>query len=188
MTKTERPRCPDCDEHDLVCPNCDDNRPTASDVDAGWRILSPFDRWETVARTEGGGFSRVLIWTEETGPDQPWWYFPWSKLHAIRPEWTPHGRAVIRVVEHRWPDSPMYAIACIDTNHDPDYVDPSGVIVQASTPGRGKGWTVSHRPGGEVAVVVCDSKAKARSELRRLARQYAKTMGVKLVLPPKEKP
>jgi hypothetical protein len=178
-----RPGCPDCGIK-LVCPDCDDTRPTAEQMYEGWRILSPFHRWETVTlvRDEFGPYGPVLIWTKELGPGaQPWRYTRWTKMDAIRPPFVMHGTPEIRVYEHSWPDGPIYAVATMDTVVTMDLV-PEGLLVQATTPGRGKGWTVSHRPvvGEGPVVIACPSKAKARTQVRALARAYAKTMHVKV--------
>lgn len=184
--KTPRPTCPDCESRKLACPSCDDNRPTAEEIHAGWRIRSPFGRWETVERVQHDNqYAPVLIWTKESGPHQSWRYPSWRKLDATRPELTFNGTPEVRVFEYEWREGPMYAFATMDTIV-PDIVSGDGILVSARPLGPGKGWEVAHRPdGGDQVVIACNGKAKARSELRWLARQYAKKLGVKLTLPTK---
>lgn len=189
IEKTERPECPDCGDGKLTCPNCDDQRPTAEQVYPGWKILSPFDRWETIDRVDQANqYAPVLIWTKESGPEQPWKYPRWRHLHALAPVLVPHGKPEIRVVDYPWRDGPIYAAATIDTSYA-EVPAGEGILVQARPLGKGKGWEVAHWPGGGTPVTIHrDSKAQARAEVRRLAREYAKKFKVKLTLAPKEKP
>lgn len=187
--KTERPQCPDCGDGRLTCRNCDDQRPTAEHVWPGWKILSPFDRWETIDRIDQANpYASVLIWTEESGPEQPWKYPRWRHLDAIAPPLVVHGKPEIRVVDYPWRDSAIYAAATIDTSYA-EIVSGDGILVQASPLGKGKGWEVVHSPGGGPQVVIHrDSKAQARAEVHRLAREYARKFKVKLTLASEEKP
>lgn len=194
MTDNARPQCPNCGAG-LKCPSCDDLRPKAEEVYDGWRILSPFDRWELIERVDrpGGEYGPVLIYTAEVGPAQPWTYPRWVKVDATPPLLQLNGTPIVRVYEAEWADGPMYAYACLDTDHRrrrlPGGSD-AGVLVEARTRGRGHPWQVQHRPGGapEIVVTEHDSKAKARSELRRLAREFARLYKVKVVLPEKPEP
>ncbi len=186
-----RPGCGVCGTR-LVCHDCDDLRPTAEDLYGGWRLLSPFSRWETVTKTEhSAGGARVLVWTKESGA-RPWVYWYRTKVTAHAPEQHLHGRPEVRVTEHDFAGGLIYAFACLDTDQR-SYIDTTGVLVQATFVGRGKGWNVTHLPtdpatgdeGGQI-VTNFPTKAKARSELIRVARQLAHEYGVPLNIRPKD--
>ncbi len=183
-----RPSCPDCGT-ELACTHCDDNRPTAEDIYAGCRLLTPFDRWELVEKVDqpGGRYGPVLVWTKEltaAGAQRPWSFPRWRKVGMRRPESVYHGTPEIRVVEHDYRDGAMYAAATKDTNVG-ELLGDDGVLVMAhQLPGKGAGWEVVDHPAGHDTVKIhCDSKAEARSHVRRLARAYARAYGVKLTLP-----
>lgn len=183
---TPRQRCDNCGG-ELKCPGCEDIRPIAEDLYHGWTLLSPFDRWENVERVTrpNGDFGPVVVYTVQCGPEQPWRYTRWTKVDAVRPQMHLNGTPIIRIYEADWGDGPMYAYACIDTSHEglPHTLGAS-VLAQASTAGRGHPWKVQHNLGGSDTVVIeCASKAKARTELRAVARQYARLLKVKVVLP-----
>lgn len=186
MTERSRPRC-ECGIK-LQCRDCDDNRPTAGDIYAGWQIRSPFDRWETVTRTEHPEIGPVRIWTAESG-DRAWTFYDDKHLDATPPRQNLHGEPEVRVMEFDGANKPMAAVACLSTDHR---MHPGGdsLLVFASTSGRGRGWTVSYRSDDASSSIVTehDSKPKARSELRRVARQLAKRYGVRLALPEKKGP
>ncbi len=183
--KPDRPQCEVCGTK-LRCHDCDDQRPTALDVYAGWKLLSPFGRWETVTRVEVPEIGNAKIWTEEAG-ERPWGYWSNKHLNAFPPLLELHGAPEVRVLEFDWADGPMYAVACQSTDQRMG-VPSDGVLVQANTAGRGQGWKVQHLPTGATThtVTECASKAKARTELRRVARAFAKEYGVQLTLPVKE--
>lgn len=182
MRNPDRPGCEDCGSK-LICRGCDDARPTAEEICAGWRLMSPFDRWETVERVERPQIGPWRFWTVESGA-RPWHYWPDKRLNAFPPEQHLHGDPEIRIIEGLGGDGPMFAVACLSTSHRMD-IPPEGILVHASTPGRGRGWKVSHTPTGAATHTVTehDSKAKARTELRRVARALAKEYGVKLTIP-----
>ena len=182
---TERPRCPDCDDRRLVCVDCDEQRPKAEDLYQGWRLLTPFGRWETVTDAKSvGPYGPVVISTKET-PGYPWRYYASERVTATPPEqrWT-HGTPEIRVIEYTWSrDAPMYVIATTDSSHNRTVpLNSPSTLVQASFRGSGQGWGVQHRPDpmGDAVTIECPNKAKARSTMRALAREYAKKMGVKV--------
>lgn len=179
---TTRPTCEDCGSK-LVCRGCDDTRPTADDLYRGWRLLTPFGRYETIEKTSrpAGEFGPVVISTKET-PGYAWRYFKHEKVYATPPEadWT-HGTPEVRVFEGSWRDSAIYAIATSTATANPNMAGHT-ILAEAHDAGRGKGWKVHHRPEptNELVVIDCESKAKARSTVRALAREYAKKMGVKV--------
>ncbi|OKI52875.1 hypothetical protein [Micromonospora sp. CB01531] len=165
------------------CLGCDDVRPVAEKLAQGWRFVSPLNRWETVERVDQANeYAAVQVWTDKTGPDYSWSIPPWRKLDAVAPPWRPHGVPEIRVWEYDYArDAPMYAVVTLDTIYRPD-TDHALVEARYS---REDGWKVIHRPdGGEVVVIHCESKAKARSALRAAARQHAKALGVKVTVQP----
>lgn len=167
------------------CLGCDDVRPVARKLDAGWRFMSPVNRWETVERVEQANeYAPVQVWTDKTGSAYSWSLPPWSRLDAVAPPWRPHGVPEIRVWEYEFArDAPMFAVVTLDTVYRPDT---DHAVAQASYTREG-GWKVTHRPdgGGEVVVIDCGrSKAKARTALQRAARVHAKALGVKVVVQP----
>lgn len=180
------PTCLGCGG-DRKCLGCDDIRPEAEKLYAGWQFVSPLDRWETVVRTEQANeYAAVRVWTDKTGPDYSWRIPHYRRIDAVAPSpRTLHGKPEIRIVEFEYArDAPMYAIPTLDTVWRPDIDDH---LVEARY-SRGNGWTVTHRPdGGEPVVILCDSKAKARTALRAAARQHAAALGVKVVAQPAER-
>ncbi|MFI6228916.1 hypothetical protein ACIBCR_16555 [Micromonospora echinospora] len=163
------------------CLGCDDNRPVAEKLAPGWRFVSPLNRWETVERVERANeYGAVQVWTDKTGPDYSWSIRPWTRLDAVAPPWRPHGTPEIRVWEYDYArDAPMYAVVTLDTVYRPDT---DHALVEA-TYSRDTGWKVVHRPdGGEVVVIDCGNKAKARTALRAAARHHAKALGVKVAV------
>jgi hypothetical protein len=172
-----------------VCPTCGDTRATANQIWAGWRLRTPLGRWENVARVEQprGEYGPVLIWTEETGDQVPFRYWRLAKVDARPPELTFHGQPELRVHEMSWRDGPIYVIPTMNT-----FAAPLGggehVLVEARHV-KGEGWQVVHRPDpmtDDVVVIRFANKAKARAEVRRLGREYAKKMGLKLAVPKAE--
>lgn len=186
MREPKQPNCVDCGQ-ELACRECNDTRPTAGDLYAGWRILSPFDRWETIVKVEHPDrYGPVRVWTSELGEQIPWTFPAWRKMTAREPDTRMHGEPEIRVVEYDYArDAPMYAVATASTNRG-DIITGDGVLVRA-TYTRGEGWTVHHHwpdRGGPPEATRRGSKAAARTEVRRIAREYAKKMGgVKVTLP-----
>jgi hypothetical protein len=128
----------------------------------------------------------VRVWTDLTGPDYSWLIPRWRRLDAVVPPTrTLHGTPEIRIFEFEYArDAPMYAVTTLDTVWQPDLDDQ---LVEARYH-RDSAWTVTHRPdgGGDLVVVRCDSKAKARTALRAAARQHAEALGVKVVVQPKQ--
>jgi hypothetical protein len=175
-----KPACGDCGQT-LTCGGCDDQRPTADQLYAGWMLRTPLGRWEQVVKVDDklgylGG--PIFVYTEKSA-GHGWKYNPRHHVDAERPRFPLHGDPQVRVVELAGRDNAMYAVACLSTDqrNDPTY---AGVIAWASTPGRGEGWTVEPRFGdGPHKVVRCDSKREARTELRALARRYARALGAK---------
>lgn len=180
----QEPTCRSCGA-DKQCLGCDDTRPEAERLGPGWRFVSPLRRWETVERVEQASeYAPVRVWTDKTGPDYSWLIPRWRKLDAVAPLWGVNGTPEIRVVEYEYSrDAPMYAVATLDTVHRPDNDEP---LAEAHYSREG-GWRVTHRPagGGEVVSIACDSKAKARTALRRVAGEHAKALGVKVAVQPK---
>lgn len=185
-----RPSCGVCGTK-LICHDCDDLRPIADDLYRGWRLLSPFDRWETVDRVDYSGVGRVRVWTKESGK-RPWIYWKNTKVTAHSAEQVLNGKPEIRVTEYDWADGPIYAVACLDTDRRQAVASP-GVLAQATYVGRGKGWNVTHIPTEPDAagtdgqtVTNVPTKARARTHLVRVARQLAAEYGVPLSVTAKE--
>lgn len=95
---TTRPGCPEC-AATLTCPQCDDSRPDARDLSTGWRLRTPFGRWETITRAhQPHEYAPVLIWTNLSG-ELPYRYTRWTKVDATRPEWLIPGKPELRYFE-----------------------------------------------------------------------------------------
>ncbi len=192
MTRPEQaPVCARC-ETELECPDCKElRRPTtAHDIYAPGHLLTPFDRWETVERVErtSGGFY-VHVWTKECGPNFFWSYYQHDRVKFVPARTDGPAVPEIRVVEQDGRDGYMYVLA-IPQGRSYGLVPPApSVLAESRSGGRGKGWWVQTRPAGEAAEdgtisrhvpEVVDSKAQARSKLHKVARAYAKTLGVKV--------
>ena len=174
----QKPRCGGCGA-ELKCQGCDDIRACAEELYAGMRIRTPFGRWESITRvSRAGDYGPVFIYTTETSviPRQ---YHRWTKVEAREPERESGGRPEVRVTEYDWRTGAILAAATHDRMGSPSIGD-SGILVEAHTREGHSGWVVHHRPTPEGDVVQSHkpSKAAARTEVRRLAREYAKKMGV----------
>ncbi len=179
-----KPQCEGCGAT-LVCVGCDDVRPQAEDIYKGWRVRTPFGRWETVERVaQANEYAPVLIWTQETG-EVPWRYPRYRRLDARRPEETyGTGRPELRAVELSYDRAaPMFVVATREGWRE-GWQESECVLVEARFDGTARGWTVRHRPDleGEPVVLRRPSKAAARGELRRLGREYAKRMKVRFTV------
>lgn len=186
-SEPKQPNCEACGLQ-LSCPDCNDSRPTAADIYTGWLIRTPFGRWEEVRKVQHANqYAPVYIWTKETGETRPFRYWRWTKMDARRPmEATYAGTPEIRIVEYGWTDSPIYAVAT-HSKSSTSLIggNDAGVLVEGRFAGRGKGWHVVHHPDPATdnqETIQCASKAQARSKVRELGRQYAKQMGVKMVI------
>ena len=179
-----KPQCPECGKT-LACSSCEDTRPTAEDLDVGWRFVSPVGRWETVTHVDQPArFGPVVVTTDRTGRGYSYRLVRWEKLTAVPPQRPQHGEPEIRIVEYNWATGPIWAVPTLSTVN---VLRASGltVLVEAGFAGKGEGWKVTHYPAGgtEQIVIACESKAKARSTLIKLAREHAKALGVKVVIP-----
>ncbi len=186
----QQPNCQACGTT-LVCKDCNDDRPTVDDLYEGWRFRTPFGRWELVTKVERSksGYGNLLIWTQETGELEPWSMPGYRKVTGHPPEQGWGGTPEIRVIEFGYArDAPIYVVATTDANHAADITGDNGVLAQASYT-REEGWTVARRTmrfEDERQAISCSSKAKARTEIKRIARDYAKRMGVQMrVAPPR---
>ncbi len=191
------PRCPSCESRTLVCPGCDDTRPAADELYTGWMIVSPFNRWETVTRTERHQYGQILVYTDQTGDGFAWTYHASDRVTAVRPLLMSTGKPQIRIIEYAWADGPMYALATTSSVVAVNY-EASQCLVEARHLGRGKGWVVSHRRNGSSPPrfddatetnVVTDhvaTKAQARAALTRAARQIGKQLQVEVYVPGKK--
>lgn len=98
-----RPNCEECGTT-LRCRDCDDTRPTADDIDPGWQIRSPFDRWETVTKVERPQIGPVRIWTKESGT-RAWTFYASTHLDAARPTNRSRNRSRSRSLRYASPRS-----------------------------------------------------------------------------------
>lgn len=185
MTENEqKPTCESCGR-ELQCDGCDDTRPTAEDLGPGWRVLSPFGRWEDVERVaQENRYAPVQVWTKQAGPDFSWIYGRWEKIEARRPAWlTNRGEPEIRVLVSK-DDVRMYVAATTgDTRYGWSAPGSSAILAEAGNAGRGKGWWVWVSPTMGILTPPADeglTKDKARSELKRHAREFGKLLKVKV--------
>lgn len=179
----KEPTCRSCGGN-KKCVGCDDVRPRAEQLAPGWQFFSQMHRWETVERVEQANeYAPVRVWTDKTGPAYSWLIPRHRQLDAVAPPRRPHGTPEIRIVEYGYDRAaPMYAVLTVDTAYHAENKDP----VAEAHYSRENGWKVTHRPaGGDLVVIDCDSKAKARTALRAAARQHAKALGVKVTEQPK---
>jgi hypothetical protein len=179
ITDANRPACPACG-CGTKCTDCEDLRPNAEEIgDYGdWQIRSPFGRWEDVVRVVRPRFGQLSIFTKQSG-DQPWRYWATEKVNAVQ-RVTYSGDPEIRLLEGHGRDSLMWLTATQSTTISPK-VGGSAELAFANYIRDEHCWKVSHRRGDaeNPEIIVCESKAKARSKLKELGRAYAKTMGVK---------
>ncbi len=184
--QVQRPKCEDCGT-DLVCESCDDTRPKAEKLDAGWLILSPFNTWETVTKVEqANGYAPVRVWTAERGGEFSWEYPRWRKVDARKPltKWL-HGEPEIRAAVGK-DRTRMWVAATTDTTrHGWNYPEYESILAEAGHEGRGKGWWVRVAPGMGVMDAPTFrglTKDQARSELKRRAKEFGKALKVKVTV------
>ncbi len=185
----DKGKCLGCGR-DKVCPSCapkPDPRPAADDLRAGWQLRTQLGRWETVTAVDSqiDGFSSLVrVWTDHTGPDYCLVYLRWDKVTAHQPTPEADGTPEIRVIESFRTDGPMYAVLTLSTVRRPDT---HMALVQAYYAGRGEGWKfVYWKAGTELVTADKLSKPQARSMVRAAAREHARALKVKVVLPSKE--
>lgn len=182
--EVKRSQCESCG-HDLVCKGCDDIRPKAEDLYAGWLIHSPFGVWETITKVEQASeYAPVRVWTAERGNKISWTYPRWQKVNAREPlsnifHGEPEIRAAVGNSRHQ-----MWVAATTDTTrYGWNYPDSEAMLAEAGFAGRGKGWWVRVAPRMgfiETPAAVGLSKEKARSELKRHAKEFGKLLGIKV--------
>lgn len=183
----DKGKCPSCGREKTctACTPAPDPRPEARDLTAGWQLYSRFQRWEKVTRAEQDNERYVTrVWTNKTGDGYCWTYLNWEKVNAHKPIPDADATPEVRVIESFRPDGPMYAVATLSTVARPDTHMP---LVQANYLGRGQGWKVVYwKAGAELTVAENLSKSQARSMVRAAAREHARALKVKVVLPTKE--
>lgn len=178
LTNATRPACPDC-EIGMVCTDCEDLRPTAEDLYEEWELRSPLGRWEIVTKVDRPKFGKISVYTKQCG-GQPWRYWRETKVDARYPKNTFHGDPEIRLCELGSRLGMMWLQATQSTTVNPRVGD-AGELAMARHNATDRRWDITHRPAGaeEDVVIHCTSKSRARTELKKLGRQYAKTLGVK---------
>lgn len=175
--KPQKAKCPGCGR-ETACHNdrCDDyeepdRKYPADQLGRGWLFRSPAGRMETVERIEEASAEtgyEILIWTVETGPGFCWRAFRSDKIEAVRPQYPRSEPA--KIVIREWSTAMQARISVAPGDY--------GMVVAEAHGKRGEGWTVSARlDGREVSIEQTDSKAKARTIIRRWSRQVAKTLG-----------
>lgn len=181
---TAKPACVDCDG-ELSCPSCTDPRPIAGRVDAGWRLLTPLGRWEDVVSADQPTmFDPVLIRTRQSG-EHLWRYRRTDKVHAHAPHHAVYGTPEVRIIEGRWRDGPIQAVACTD-REDVDIPTGARILAFAAKEHGTKLWIVyTYHNDGNTQRMPADSKATARTLVRAAGRAAAKTLGVRFrIMPP----
>lgn len=183
--ETPKPNCDNCGKP-LVCAGCETIHPTAKDLyqsSGPWQMVTPLDRVEDVESVETDSL-RIMIYikTKQSG-DHIWTYWQSDKIDAWRPSAVSHGKPELRFIPGAYRDSTMMVIATKDTIWSPSFVSAS-VIAQAVQK-KGAGWHVTHHDNANrnTITIECGNKSKARTELNRLGREYAKRLGVKYRIP-----
>lgn len=182
MNEPKQPNCEECGS-ELQCRNCNDTRPKAENIYAGWRLLTPLGTWETVARIkQENDYSPVFVWTEER-PDFAWEYARWKKVDAVSPGIRLHGTPEVRFWGGIDRGTSMMVCAILDTEHLSWSMPGERILAQAGNGGRGIGWWIQAQDGsGEAklkAVAKGLTKDQAKAELKRLGRDFAKRLKVK---------
>lgn len=180
-----KPNCGNCGQR-LVCAGCDNIQPTAKNLyqsSGPWQIVTPLDRVEDVESVETDSL-RIMIFvkTKQSG-DHVWTYWQSDKVDAWRPTQVSYGKPELRFIAGAYRDSTMMVIATKDTIYSPSF-ESASIIAQAVQK-KGAGWHVTHHDNaGRTSITIeCPSKTKARTELNRLGREYAKRLGVKYHIP-----
>jgi hypothetical protein len=123
-----------------------------------------------------------MVSTEQS--PRPWHFWASSRVDMIRPLWPENvGEPEIRVVDGKYRDSPIYAYATNSARSRDEVVSSHGQLIVATGPAApGDGWSVRHypEPADDPVCIPFPSKAAARSEVRRLARGYARLFKVKV--------
>lgn len=182
---TTRSGCESCGS-ELTCRNCDDNRPTAADLYAGWKLRTELGTWETVKRVaQKNEYAPVFVWTQER-PDFAWEYTRYCKVDAVAPAIKINAAPEVRFLDSDG-DMSMHVVAGVDTTRYGWTLAPSqGTFAMAAFAGRGKGWWIQAQRGNgerdEAARAQGLSKSEARAELKKIGREFAKRLKVKFTI------
>nr|MDT0660813.1 hypothetical protein [Micromonospora sp. DSM 115978] len=167
------------DEATGHAPATPEPRYTAVDLDAGWQVLSPLGRWETVTRVVEHN-ARVRVWTAWTTAAFSWRYGPQDRVDVIPTRGPSVADPQIRIVEsHRSRSGPAFIAAAPGSASQmmPNFLHE----LVSARPLDGQ-WQVVDRPdGGEQVIVTRPNRATARTAVRQRARVHAKRLGVPLV-------
>lgn len=185
LTDANRPSCPAC-EGKMSCTDCDDMRPRAERIYAGCRLLTPLHRWEKVTETERPKFGKMIIRTEESGP-VPWRYWPTDRIRFTEPETANGGEPEVRMMSGYGPFGIMH-LAATSSSFGMPSISSSNELAHARYDKQNRKWVIVHYPDDshDHTTIEADSKAKARTALRRLGKEYAKKLGVAFTEEPKQ--
>lgn len=172
-------------EADEACAAADEDVRHISRADQlapGDQVFTPARRWETVTRADLGQLSdwSVSIFTDRTGPEYAWSLPRHRELPTLR-AWMVRGTAVVWVVSDAVRGEVIAFVGRDDVAH---HEPPLYVVAGAYPAGRGRGWELRHRPqGGALVSTVVPSKAAAASAVKRIAKEHAAALGLRMHRP-----
>lgn len=146
----------------------------ADDIYAGDEIFTPAGRWETVTEVVNETW-RVVLRTTTGRKSFTWRFNSYVTLPVLR-EWHRPEDVAVRLWEARGGDLREVLAAVADRSTSAAVIN-GHHLAQAQWSGRGCGWAVWDLVA-DAAVALGVSKAEAVAEVKRLARQYAKDLGL----------
>lgn len=143
-------------------------RARAGEFDVGGMVFTPAGRWEHITDVDRSGFASVVVVTDRA----VWRFWPSEQLPYLA-RWEAHTEPGPRVVV----DETTHTITVEVRRHHGG----RGHVLATATQARGQGWVIQDRPDGATDdQVVIDTRAKARTEIRRRARAHAQRLGLPL--------
>ena len=146
----------------------------ADDIYVGDEIFTPAGRWETVTEVVNETW-RVVLRTGSGRRAFTWRFNAYATLPVLREYHRPEDVAV-RLWEARGGDL-REVIAAVAEGATSLAVINGHELARATWQGRGCGWGVWDS-AADATVALGVSKAEAVAEVKRLARQYAKALGL----------
>jgi len=157
------------DEREPVEHECPQPLRARVDVFAvGGMVFTPAERWETVTEVDSTPVAAVVVVVVRTDR-AVWRFWPSDKLPYL-PSWEARTDPGARVIVDEGPS--RIAVEVVQRNGQ-------GHVLLTAMRGRGVGWVIQDYPDAlSSEQVTVESRAKARSEIRRRARAHGKRLGL----------
>jgi len=164
----------------IVYDDTDENAPEAlerraNEIYADDQVYTPAGRWETVTAVVHHDW-RVEIRTAAGRRECTWWFGANEKLPVLR-SWHRPEAPTVRLWDGTGTSPYREVLVAVAANDRRTAVIDGHHLASARWQGRGCGWAVYDLTEG-TTVTLGVSKAEAFAEVKRLARQYAKALGL----------